>query len=94
MIVYPLTVEFVGKVPGFDWLTKIVVRLPDNTPGVSRLRERHVEGEDDQQSQSACAVARPSGRTLSGLVGALPHGRVLPDYPSGSDFRAGSGWTA
>jgi len=30
--VYPLTVEFVGKVPGFDWLTQIVVRLPDNTP--------------------------------------------------------------
>jgi glucose/arabinose dehydrogenase len=30
--VFPLTVEFVGKVPGFDWLTQIVVRLPDNTP--------------------------------------------------------------
>jgi glucose/arabinose dehydrogenase len=29
---YPLTVEFVGKVPGFDWLTQVVVRLPDNTP--------------------------------------------------------------
>jgi uncharacterized protein (TIGR03437 family) len=29
---FPLTVEFVGKVPGFDWLTQIVVRLPDNTP--------------------------------------------------------------
>jgi glucose/arabinose dehydrogenase len=30
--IYPLTVEFVGKVPGFDWLTELVVRLPDNTP--------------------------------------------------------------
>ena len=30
--VFPLTVEFVGKVPGFDWLTQVVVRLPDNTP--------------------------------------------------------------
>ena len=30
--VFPLTVEFVGKVPGFDWLTQINVRLPDNTP--------------------------------------------------------------
>ena len=30
--VYPLTVEFVGKVPNFDWLTQVVVRLPDNTP--------------------------------------------------------------
>jgi hypothetical protein len=30
--VYPLQVEFVGKVPGFDWLTQIVVRLPDSMP--------------------------------------------------------------
>jgi glucose/arabinose dehydrogenase len=30
--IHKLTVEFVGKVPGFDWLTEIVVRLPDNTP--------------------------------------------------------------
>lgn len=30
--VFPLTVEYVGKVPGFDWMTQIVVRLPDNTP--------------------------------------------------------------
>ena len=27
---YPLTVEFVGKVPGYDWLTEVVVKLPDN----------------------------------------------------------------
>jgi uncharacterized protein (TIGR03437 family) len=26
---YPLTVEYVGKVPLFDWLTQVVVRLPD-----------------------------------------------------------------
>ena len=32
MISYPLTVEFVGLVPGFDWLTQIVLRLPDNLP--------------------------------------------------------------
>src|SRR5687767_4869875 len=30
LISYPLAVEFVGIVPGFDWLTQIVVRLPDN----------------------------------------------------------------
>jgi uncharacterized protein (TIGR03437 family) len=35
--VFPLTVEFVGKVPGFDWLTQIVVRLPDNTPAGQTL---------------------------------------------------------
>jgi glucose/arabinose dehydrogenase len=30
--VYPLTVEFVGPLPGVDGVTQIVVRLPDNTP--------------------------------------------------------------
>jgi hypothetical protein len=28
---YPLTVEFVGKVQGFDWLSSVVVKLPDDT---------------------------------------------------------------
>ncbi len=27
---YPLTVEYVGKVPGFDWLSSVVVRLNEN----------------------------------------------------------------
>jgi hypothetical protein len=27
---YPLSVEYVGKIPGYDWLTQVVVRLPDN----------------------------------------------------------------
>jgi hypothetical protein len=26
---FPLTVEFVGKVPGYDWLSEVVVRFPD-----------------------------------------------------------------
>jgi uncharacterized protein (TIGR03437 family) len=30
--VFPLTVEFAGKAPPFDWLTQVVVRLPDNLP--------------------------------------------------------------
>lgn len=29
---FPMTVEFVGKVPGFAWLTEVVVRMPDNLP--------------------------------------------------------------
>ena len=33
LMVYPLTVEFVGKVPGFDWLTEIVVKLPESIAG-------------------------------------------------------------
>ena len=35
--VFPLTVEFVGKVPSFDWLTQVVVRLPDNTPSAQPI---------------------------------------------------------
>ncbi|HZJ46642.1 MAG TPA: PQQ-dependent sugar dehydrogenase [Pyrinomonadaceae bacterium] len=30
--IYPLNVEFVGKVPGFDWLSQVIVKLPDNLP--------------------------------------------------------------
>ena len=29
---YPLAVEFVGKAPDYDWLTEVVVKLPDNLP--------------------------------------------------------------
>lgn len=32
MNVYPLTVESVSKVPGFDWITQIVIKLPPNLP--------------------------------------------------------------
>ena len=31
-VLYPAAVEFVGKVPGFDWLTQVTVKLPDNLP--------------------------------------------------------------
>jgi uncharacterized protein (TIGR03437 family) len=31
--IYPLTVEYVGKVPNFDWLTQVNVRLPDGIAG-------------------------------------------------------------
>jgi glucose/arabinose dehydrogenase len=32
MNVYPLTVEYVGTVPGLNWLTEVVVVLPGNLP--------------------------------------------------------------
>ncbi|HMH42996.1 MAG TPA: hypothetical protein VK557_05900, partial [Pyrinomonadaceae bacterium] len=32
MNVYPLTVEYVGSVPGFSWLTEVVIVLPGNLP--------------------------------------------------------------
>lgn len=33
--IYPLAIEYLGKVPDFDWLTQVNVRLPDSlaTPG-------------------------------------------------------------
>ena len=34
---YPLTVEFVGKVPNFAGLTQVIVRLPDDTPTAQTL---------------------------------------------------------
>ena len=34
---YLLTVEFVGKVPGFDWLSQVIVRLPNDTPAAQTL---------------------------------------------------------
>ena len=35
--IYPLTVEFAGKPTQFDWLTQIVIRLPDNLANVNAL---------------------------------------------------------
>ena len=32
MNIFPLTVEYVGPVPGFNWLTEIVIVLPGNLP--------------------------------------------------------------
>ena len=43
MNVYPMTVESVSKVPGFDWITQIVIKLPPNLP----------EGQDVQVSITA-----------------------------------------
>jgi len=31
-VIHPVVIEFVGKVPGFDTLTQLVIRLPDGLP--------------------------------------------------------------
>jgi hypothetical protein len=36
--VFPLTVEFVGKVPRFDWLTQVIVKLPDELAIAGEVR--------------------------------------------------------
>lgn len=40
LMIYPLTVESVGKVPGFDWLSQIVVKLPPSISGNGDLLVR------------------------------------------------------
>jgi hypothetical protein len=35
---YSLAVEFVGKVPGYGWLTQVVVKLPDQLATTGDLR--------------------------------------------------------
>lgn len=36
--VYALPVEFVGKVPGFSWLTQVIVKLPDALENAGEVR--------------------------------------------------------
>jgi hypothetical protein len=36
--VFPLTVEFVGKVPRFNWLTQLIIKLPDELMNVGEVR--------------------------------------------------------
>jgi Metallo-peptidase family M12B Reprolysin-like len=35
--IHPLQVEYVGKVPHFDWLTQVVVKLPDTIAGAGEV---------------------------------------------------------
>ena len=36
--VYPLSVEFVGRVPNYDWLTQVIVKLADNLASGQEVR--------------------------------------------------------
>ncbi|HET6890677.1 MAG TPA: metallophosphoesterase [Pyrinomonadaceae bacterium] len=36
--IFPLAVEFVGKVPRFEWLTQVIVKLPDELATVEEVR--------------------------------------------------------
>ncbi|HKC62726.1 MAG TPA: hypothetical protein VKB86_03770, partial [Pyrinomonadaceae bacterium] len=35
--VYPLTIEYVGKMPDLDWMTQIVVKLPDEITNAQQV---------------------------------------------------------
>jgi uncharacterized protein (TIGR03437 family) len=43
-LTYPLTVEYVGKVPNFDWLTQVNLRLPDGIAGGDVLMSISLRG--------------------------------------------------
>lgn len=50
--VYPITVEFVGDVPGFAWLTQVVVILPSNLPaGQSVLVSVTLHGQSSNKAR-------------------------------------------
>ena len=36
--IYPLTVEYVGRVPQFDWLSQLIVKLPDEIANAGEVR--------------------------------------------------------
>jgi uncharacterized delta-60 repeat protein len=55
--VFPLTVEYAGKVPGFDWLTQINVKLTDELESAGNIRVSvRVRG---VQSNTALLSVRP-----------------------------------
>ncbi|MEK6283992.1 MAG: IPT/TIG domain-containing protein, partial [Acidobacteriota bacterium] len=57
--IYPLTVEFVGKVPSFEWLTQVIVKLPDELGNVGEVRVSiNVRG---TSSNKVLLSVRPSG---------------------------------
>lgn len=64
--VYPLTVEYVGKVPGFDWLNCLVVRLHDGMGDIGDVLVR------------VTARGFPSNRVRIGIG---HRGGGLPDDP-------------
>ena len=64
--VYPLTVEYVGKVPGFDWLDCLVVRLHDGMGDIGDVLVR------------VTARGFPSNRVRIGIG---HRGGGLPDDP-------------
>lgn len=58
--IYPLAVEFVGKVPGFEWLTQVIIKLPDELGNVGEVRVRiNVRG--ISSNQVPLSIKPPAG---------------------------------
>jgi len=53
--IYPLSVEYVGRVPEFDWITQVVVRLPDGISGPSDLMVS-INARGSQSNQALISV--------------------------------------
>ena len=52
--VFPLTVEAVGKVPQFDWITEVIIKLPD---ALANLDQASVSVGARNQSSNKAVVA-------------------------------------
>lgn len=52
--VFPLTVEAVGRVPQFDWITEVIVKLPD---GLANVDQAFVSVQARGQSSNKAAIA-------------------------------------
>ena len=52
--VFPLTVEAIGRVPQFDWITEVIVKLPD---GLSNLNQASVSVQARGQTSNKAVVA-------------------------------------
>lgn len=52
---HPLTVEYIGRVPQFDWITQVVVRLPDDLTGPSDLLIS-INGRGSQSNQVLVSI--------------------------------------
>lgn len=57
---YALTVEYVGRVPGFDWLTQIIVRLPDELAGGGEVHVS-ISVRGASSNRAPIAIRSPAG---------------------------------
>jgi len=52
---HQLSVEYIGRVPQFDWITQVIVRLPDNLTGPSDLLIS-INGRGSQSNQVLVSI--------------------------------------
>jgi hypothetical protein len=71
---YPLAVEYVGKVPDFNWLSSVIVRLPDTQSFTETCQS--VSAYAVQTVTELCYRLKLPEKTLTSPFATLPHLRV------------------